>query len=264
MSRDASLAMLLGALALCASACTEGRLDAIDLSPDALTTDLTTDLMAHYTFDEGSGTTVIDHSGNERNGTLTGGTWLINEGKFGGALHLDGSSYVTVSNFPNAPPSFTVSAWARTATWYEGGLETLVSTEAVFEGGWEINVENNSPDASTGFQSAYWDPGVEAGKYPYTLADCPACLPHNIWTHVAFVVDASTHTLTMYINGEVWGSPSPAPDSILPGTPQLFIGRWSLTNRLLIGDIDDLAIYGRALVQDDIQALQRAPAPDVP
>jgi hypothetical protein len=252
--------MLVGTFATVSTACSPDRLDAIELSPSALTTDL----MAHYRFDDGSGTVVADSSGNKRNGTLVGGTW-ITDGKFGGALHLDGASYVTVANFPNAPSSFTVSSWTRVSAWYDGGLETVASTEQVFEGGWEVNVEN-PPDGSIGLQAAYWDDALKDGG-GYTYIECE-CLPLDAWTHVAFVVDSSeggdsARTMTMYLDGTVANVVSAA-GPISAGTAQLFIGRWSRTGRLLIGDVDDMTIYGRALAQAEVLALGQQPPSDVP
>ena len=236
------------------TACSRGRLDAIELPADALTSDL----MAHYTFDDGSGTTVADHSGNKRDGTLVGGTW-ITDGRFGGALHLDGSSYVTVDNFPNARSSFSVSTWVRTIVWVDGGYETLASTEYVFDGGWEVNVLDR-PDGATQLQAAYWDDVLDV----FTYIDC-ACPPQtpDAWTQFAFVVDGVAHTMTVYLDGAVV-SVVAAPNPIAPGTPQLFIGRWLGHQRLLIGDLDDMAIYGRALAPAEIQALLQQPPPDVP
>ena len=48
-------------------------------------------LVAAYGFDEGSGTTVTDASGNGNNGTITGATWAT-AGKYGKALSFNGSS----------------------------------------------------------------------------------------------------------------------------------------------------------------------------
>jgi hypothetical protein len=258
----ASRTALLGVAALTSVACSRGRLDAIELPADALTNDL----MAHYTFDDGSGTTVADHSGNKRDGTLVGGQW-ISDGKFGGALHLDGASYVTVDNFPNARSSFSVSAWTRTIEWPdsgtdsgpEGGLATIASTEYVFDGGWEINVLDRA-DGATGLQAAFWDDVLDA----YTFSDC-LCLQQepDAWTQFAFVVDGAAHTMTVYLDGAVVNVVS-APNPIAPGTPQLFIGRWLRPGRLLVGDVDDMAIYGRALAPAEVQALLLQPPPDVP
>src|SRR5689334_18074399 len=50
-------------------------------------------LVAAYGFDEGSGTTAVDASGNGLNGTLAGQTWTT--GRYGGALAFN-TNYVTV------------------------------------------------------------------------------------------------------------------------------------------------------------------------
>ena len=64
-------------------------------------------LVAAYGFDEGSGTTVTDASGNGNNGTVANGTWST-AGKFGGALSFNGtSSVVTVPN----SASLQLSTW---------------------------------------------------------------------------------------------------------------------------------------------------------
>src|ERR1044072_1821320 len=49
-------------------------------------------LVAAYSFDEGSGTTAADKSGNGNNGTLTGGTSWSSTAKFGTAASFDGSN----------------------------------------------------------------------------------------------------------------------------------------------------------------------------
>src|SRR4029077_9747524 len=54
--------------------------------------------VAAYAFDEGSGTTVADGSGNGNNGTVANTSWSAG-GKYGGALSFNGSSsLVTIPN----------------------------------------------------------------------------------------------------------------------------------------------------------------------
>jgi PKD repeat protein len=57
-------------------------------------------LVAAYSFNEGSGTTVTDVSGYGNHGTITGATWTT-AGKFGAALSFNGTSnWVTVNDPP--------------------------------------------------------------------------------------------------------------------------------------------------------------------
>src|SRR6266446_6399155 len=48
-------------------------------------------LVAAYAFNEGSGTTVADISGNDNNGTISEATWTT-AGRFGNALVFNGTS----------------------------------------------------------------------------------------------------------------------------------------------------------------------------
>ena len=72
-------------------------------------------LIASYSFNEGSGTTVADSSGNNLSGTIVGATWTTG-GRYGGALSFNGtSSYVDLGN-PAAfqlSGSMTVEAWVK-------------------------------------------------------------------------------------------------------------------------------------------------------
>jgi hypothetical protein len=256
-----AIACVVAAACAGSTACEPDRLNVIDLAPVALTSDL----IAHYTFDEDGGTIVADHSGNARDGTIvgTGATWITDGGaKFGGALHLDGTSYVMVPNFPNASRSFSVSAWVRTSGWAAGGLQTLASTENVFDGGWEVNVIN-TPDGAVGMQTAFWDRLVDM----YAVISCN-CLPPNTWTHLAFVVDAgpvdsgAPYTMTTYVNGQPFQQIM-TPSLIAPGSPVLSIGTWSGPGRFLTGDVDDLVIYRRALLASEVLSLNQSPPPDV-
>src|SRR5262249_22091826 len=52
--------------------------------------DISTPTVIAYNFNEGSGTTVKDLSGNGRNGTVSGATWTT--GKFSNALAFNGST----------------------------------------------------------------------------------------------------------------------------------------------------------------------------
>ena len=56
-------------------------------------------LVAAYSFDQGSGTTVPDASGTNNTGTLAGATWTTS-GKYGGALAFSGTNQRV--NIPNA------------------------------------------------------------------------------------------------------------------------------------------------------------------
>ena len=245
-----ALVALLYAAAL---GCQDGSLDPIALDPKALQIGL----IAHYTFDEGTGTTVGDSSNQNHDGVDMGGTW-IGDGRFQGAMHFDGLSTVTVSSFPFVSGSgLTVSYWIRSAAadagTDAGTYQTVLSTDLFHVGGWGLFIDETSP--LLGMQTSYWDPLANG----YTQTEC-ACVVPGVWTHVVSVFDPTAHTLSIYVNGEMKTS-TPALHPIAGGTRQLFMGHWFGPGRFLIGDLDDVAIYNRPLSAAEIGVLHEHAAP---
>src|ERR1044071_1408718 len=74
-----------------------------------------TGLVAAYSFDENSGTTLGDQSGNGRNGTIVDGSWTT--GKYGSALNFNGtSSRVDLPQLGTFyKTGFTLEAWVNKA-----------------------------------------------------------------------------------------------------------------------------------------------------
>ena len=78
----------------------------------------TTGLVAAYSFNEGSGTTVGDASGAGQHGTTSNTTWSAS-GKYGGALSFNGTSARV--NIPNSASlqlktGMTLEAWVNPST----------------------------------------------------------------------------------------------------------------------------------------------------
>ena len=221
------------------------------LAPDSLRLGL----VAHWTCDEGSGGTLVDHSGNHHDGTIDGATWT--DGHFAGALHFEQGNSVTVPSFPQATNGWTVSLWNRSpAGDYGSDFLTLVSAEIPFVGGWEWNVRLSPSD--TRYHFGYPHGGDADTDYNYN--DC-RCVETSQWTHMVGVVDGDARRLSIYKNG-VLQEETAVTDTIQPGSSDLFMGRWYLQDRMLVGDLDDIVIYNRALVPAEIRALFTQPAPD--
>jgi hypothetical protein len=267
---------------LLVAGCSSLPIDAVELTPMTLNQGL----VAHWSFDDGEGSSLaLDTSGNNHNGTLTGGTW-ISDGRFSGALQLLSGEYVTVApspflavpatSTPSSTPAsapviskFSVSAWVRIHTYLQdttadGVWGTVISTEVGNTGGWEVNVSHRYADPGLNF--AYWN-GRYLGGYDY--ASCTSCMPLPVagspstmpWTQVVAVVDRDNpNTISLYINGQLQGT-SQVPEGILPGNATLTIGQWPSGGRYLIGDIDDIAIWNRALVPSEVVMLNSQPVP---
>jgi hypothetical protein len=236
------------------SGCSSARLQAVELESRTLSREL----LAHWSFDDGSGTTAHDDSGNARDGQLTGGTWL-QDGQFGGALHLGDGEYVSVERFPDATSSFTVSAWVRLSSYVPTGSSdnqwtSVISTEQM--GGWEVNVDHLESDPALHF--GYWK-GPAQGDY---VGHSCLGVTTGAWNQIVGMVDPSTTnvTFTIYLNGQLCFQTS-TPDHILPGSGTLDIGQSPWGARFLVADVDDISIWSRALVPAEVELLNRTPPP---
>jgi Concanavalin A-like lectin/glucanases superfamily len=231
--------------------CGPGPLDVVDLA----STTLTSGLVAHWTFDETDGSIVHDRSGNKRDGMVSGATW-VEDGQFAGALHFKQGDTVTVDPFPDATGSWSVSMWLRVApAELLGGTVTAISAEVVFQGGWEINIDEAPSDLHLHF--GYWTGPLDT---EYSHFDTSAWQSAR-WSHVTAVVNAQTARTALYVDGSV-RSEGPIIRTISPGSATLYFGTWSGPDkRLFAGSIDDVAIYSRALTTREVVELQQHPAP---
>lgn len=232
--------------------CGPNAIDAVELGPSRRS------LVAYWNFDEGQGAVVHDRSGHNRNGRLTGGTWTT-AGRFAGALRLNRGDHVTVENFPDATPGWTVSAWMRFAP-TDFGLDwgTVVSTENLRAGGWELHAQTERaiPRVDFGF---FRD--VPSTRYGYAEIECCPLEPDR-WFHIVAVVDPLARRALLY-EGGLERTAVDIPGGILPGDATLYMGRWNEGHpnekRRFNGVLDEIAIYERALTPSEIAALERGP-----
>jgi hypothetical protein len=240
-------AILFAALVSHVAGCSESILDAVGLPPQVLTDGM----VAHWALDESSGTLVSDRSGNRHDGQLTGGTW-VSDGRFGGALRLATGGAVAVPGLPAPTPNWSVSVWLRMsgeqlASSASDLFTTVVSTENFRSAGWQINVDKRLTQARYVF--SYWSPPL----MDYIGVEC-SCVETGVWVHLAATVDTNTNRVSLYLNG-TFADQQTRPSDIVAGDSTLYFGRWNRDGRLLNGDLDDVAIWARALTPEEISAL---------
>jgi len=201
------------------------------------------DLIGYWPFNEGSGTTTADKSINGYTGTLYGGTtWT--EGVYGGALQFDGSdAYVgTDLSLLNDLGAFTLACWVS-------GSNTSIYTGIIGQN----DLVEFGFTSENGGQLGTWMAG---NQWQFVGADYD--FPYPSWHHVALTGDPSG--VVIYIDGEVAGSDSGAVSSGTSGFP-FNIGGYvfndSTQPQSLLGEIDDVFVFGRALMQQEIQALMQ-------
>ena len=151
-------------------------------------------LVAAYNFNQGSGTTVTDASGNGITGNIIGATWTTG-GRNGNALSFNGSSsYVDLGNpaLLQITGSMTWSAWVKAAANPpDDGQIVAKSNDA---SGWQFKT---SPD--TGPHT--FGVGVAGATNTFAQRYSTTVRSLNVWYHVAGVYNASARTLDIYVNG---------------------------------------------------------------
>ena len=165
-------------------------------------------LVAAYSFDETSGPTVVDLSGNNNAGTLQGATTRSAKGRFGAALSFDGtSSRVIINNSPSLMLSsgMTLEAWVYPTT------STARWQDIIFKDTDAYYLESNSPRNAPGTGGTFISTPTY-GKSP---------IPVNTWTHLAATYDQQV--LRLYVNGvEVANQPRTTP--LAGSTKPLYLG----------------------------------------
>ncbi len=208
----------------------------------------TVGLVAAYSFNEGSGTSAADASGNGHSGAISGATWST-QGKFGNALAFDGvNDWVTVNatSLLNLTTAMTLEAWVFPTT--TSGVRDILIKEGTNADIYNLYARNwrGRPEANVLVGGAN---RVAEG----TAAQAPAA---NVWTHVAGTYDGTT--LRLFINGVQAASVNRS-GPIATSTGPLRIGGNSLWGEFFQGRIDEVRIYNRALTQAEIQTDMNTP-----
>jgi hypothetical protein len=124
---------------------------------------------------------------------------------------------------------------------------TILSTENSRSAGWEINIDKFL--AQPRYTFSYWSPPLT----DYTGTEC-SCVQTGGWVHLAATVDTNTDRVMLYRNG-MFADQETRPSDIVPGDSTLHFGRWNMNGRTLNGDLDDIAIWSRALTPEEISVL---------
>ncbi len=197
-----------------------------------------------WLFDEGSGETAEDSSGNENDGTLINNAEWV-EGKFGQALDFDGvNAYVNIPNSDSLNPTeeITLSALIKPSdvtsfTYIEIMRQESGDQRKLF------SFQLNGTQLSLGLNTAgsYWETDFPITAKDYTDGE---------WHHVAYTYDGSQAIL--YVDGELDNSQDRSGDIAVAVVP-LMIGSSAGSGEFFIGLIDEVAMFNVALAEQDIQ-----------
>jgi len=197
------------------------------------------DLMLYYDFDD----RITDQSGQGRNGSSSKTPTYVT-GMRGKAIYFDGSYKLTVSNGPALGPT---TSRARTVSFW-------LDTGAVGYG--SVVGQYQSNPATDTFEVGYHRPGgyfLAAGVGTDWLNyDVGGSLQG--WHHWAVVFAPGTNNVRIYMDGALVAVGTltlNANESTLAVT----VGALAATGRNLVGAVDDLSIYSRALTETEIASL---------
>ncbi len=206
-------------------------------------------LLAHWKFDEGTGTTVSDSSGNGLTGNLINGpTWTT--GKFGGAVKLDGvNDYVDFGDVLNGMSlPFSFSAWFKISN----VNITLVHSEAVaspYAGLW-IHLNANGIVSVSYGQGSGTGPGARRTKVTGS-----SVFQYGTWQHLTAVVRGPTD-MSIYVNGtDVGGTYTGSGNNFATISESFHLCRYGADENYLDGEIDDVRVYDRALSEQEVKNL---------
>ena len=202
---------------------------------------LNTGLVASYNFNEGSGSTLLDRSGNGNNGVLTSGvTWTT--GRFGGALKFDGNKSMVVVNDSaslDRAGAITLEAWVRPDN--IAGWKNVLSKNMTGGAVYSLYANTTTYSSPTGMVYIGGDEKMAGGG---------STLSAGTWTHVAMTYDGAT--LRTYVNGQLRTSKAQT-GIVQTSAGKLTIGgNYTWADEYFIGSIDELRIFKRALSQSEI------------
>ncbi|MEI6267302.1 MAG: LamG-like jellyroll fold domain-containing protein [Methylococcaceae bacterium] len=200
-------------------------------------------LMAAYGFEEVSGTTVADASGNGNNGTISNAV-RITTGHSGNALQFNGeNAWVTVNDSVSLDLStgMTLEAWVYPQISIKiliNSRKTVILKETPAGEAYSLYASEDANGPTSYFND---------GSYQGVASLDP--LPLNQWAHLVATYDGRYQRL--YVNGQEVAN-SKQNSLIQQSQGVLRIGGNSLWGEYFKGYIDEVRIYNRALTAAEV------------
>lgn len=212
------------------------------------------DLVGYYKLDEGSGLVAHDCSGKGHDGTIlraSAGTWTTGI-QGGGVRVLSPDGCIDLGDVPDfvMTGGFTVMTWAHVDTFPDIGSSAYLigKTLNVFDRGWRLHTASIQE-----FGAAVARPGdagpLQAGKDGFDA---------GIWQHVAARFEPNK-SVTVYVDGAQIATLTWSSALIEDTAAHLRIGCRGDNSAYLVGVIDEVRIYRRALTPSEIAILSQKP-----
>ncbi|MFO1500599.1 MAG: LamG-like jellyroll fold domain-containing protein [Verrucomicrobiota bacterium] len=225
---------------------------------------VTEGLLGHWTFDETTGATAKDASGNGHDGSVSnfsGDAPPWTTGQIGGGLGFRGpenGDAVIVPAFPEITNTFTISAWVwadgRDGTWPESAIVHSAGATGAGPLGLLIRPKNRDQAFGPLGHTTLAAGGIVAVSEAIGF-------PVAGWQQVGVVADGSK--IHLYRNGVEVGSADYAPPLSPPPSPELGLGvspddGGAPGGAFWFGKLDDIGIWQRALTAGQMAAIFNA------
>ena len=202
----------------------------------------------YWKFDDGSGTTAADSSGNAHPGTLVNSpTWTT--GEFNGGIALNGTSqYVTVPALNFSSNTVTITGWVK-----RSGTQSDYTGIVFYRNG--SGTASGISMRSSGVLAYHWNDNSSTYNWASGLT-----VPDGVWTFVALVITANNATMYMQPVGSAMQSAvNPVANAARSFSSTTYIGEDSGGGRLFKGSLDDIRIYNTSLTAGNVASLGNLP-----
>jgi len=205
-------------------------------------------LVGYWTFEDGSGSNIIDYSNTGNNGTWFGSgthwTTASKIGSYAGLFNIGNADYITLPTL--SLNSISIAMWINLPVSFGQVYNPLIYLFDSSSNGVAIRITDNS----------YAELLVRSSNT--VVVDKNFTPAFGNYSHVVVVVDTNTQTASTYING-IKTSSSTSFSGTLPVTytnNQLGHSNGCVANNYsTINGLDDVRIYNRALSTSEISAL---------
>ena len=202
-----------------------------------------TGLVAHWSFDEGSGSTAVDGVGGH-DGTINGASYV--PGMSGTALAFGGGSHVDVGDHADLDgfAEFTICAWIYPEA---GGSQSMQIVTK--------HISGDGSDATDSYSLGVWRQGMILGGVVKTAQGSAnaehAPVAYDEWTHVCTAYDGSS--VHLYSGGQRVDS-VPQSGTVNQTTARFMIGTCdgNCGAYYHTGSIDEVKVWNRALSDQEV------------
>lgn len=213
-------------------------------------------LLAFFSFQRQADESLLANAvaGEMSDGRVVGARWTTGRWPGKDALLFDRDTDYAQVTVPGEHQELTVAAWVKVER-IDFVLNAILNSDGYEPGG--IHFQLNRQGFARGGV-------VIEGAFRDTFVGKPLAL--GCWVHVASVISAKTRSQQIYVNGVLARERTWQNDvRLLPGTCR--IGNWlpalkdQFPTRALRGQIDELAVWNRALPKDEVARLVEAGRP---